>query len=566
MEVNEKSLVLSVKAYPKKGYLKFRPSLNADYYHLELRDGNDALIKIFSLSKYSHYQNGYIDVEIPGLKENTDYIVRVISGNSVSAASVASNPVSFRTTAYADSVRPTGLLSMEIKNPVISNDAIIPSTLTYLAKSLVASNQNPDIKVLVTCNEDGTCKVDVSKTDQPALESFVSITVVANGMTTYTIPDLKGISLDTALAVRSNVPVLSQNADGIVAKMNNSFIISPSWLYRLDNDGTFTEVKKFNADRSSDNANEFTYSSLSGLSDGDFLVALSKPRTGFSKSEYSRFSNVLRVQKPVDAIIDSLTDSSITISFTSDPSYVSYDAKLTANDGTVTFPIFDGLLVKDGRTYLTYQGLQTGFGYELEVTVGIDGGKQKTFTKDFQTESFEGTYYYKDGNFIFAVDVSKPDNPGSKYPYYFKVNALDSSYDGTVIRTAPMVDDSIGEAFSLQNSYDANDYPYQKAYRWNSDKWNTLGLNPDSWSFGSTVTEKNKLVSITSSNAMGMAVQTYTAFDFRLSKDGRKQLIFTNRGYGSSAATVNMGLRTNPLWEEQGLESKFQFALTEGGI
>lgn len=65
---------------------------------------------------------------------------------------------------------------------------------------------------------------------------------------------------------------------------------------------------------------------------------------------------------------------------------------------------------------------------------------------------------------------------------------------------------------------------------------------------------------------MGMAVQTYTAFDFRLSKDGRKQLIFTNRGYGSSAATVNMGLRTNPLWEEQGLESKFQFALTEGGI
>jgi len=236
--------------------------LNADYYHLELRDGNDALIKIFSLSKYSHYQNGYIDVEIPGLKENTDYIVRVISGNSVSAASVASNPVSFRTTAYADSVRPTGLLSMEIKNPVISNDAIIPSTLTYLAKSLVASNQNPDIKVLVTCNEDGTCKVDVSKTDQPALESFVSITVVANGMTTYTIPDLKGISLDTALAVWSNVPVLSQNADGIVAKMNNSFIISPSWLYRLDNDGTFTEVKKFNADRSSDNANEFTYSSL----------------------------------------------------------------------------------------------------------------------------------------------------------------------------------------------------------------------------------------------------------------------------------------------------------------
>ena len=130
-------------------------------------------------------------------------------------------------------------------------------------------------------------------------------------------------------------------------------------------------------------------------------------------------------------------------------------------------------------------------------------------------------------------------------------------------RVSPLVDESVGESFTKNNIYSDTNYPYQASYRWNSKKWNTMDVSPVSWAFDTTVIDGNKVSSIISSVAMGMNVQTYTSFGFRILADGTKQVIFTNKGYGQAASTVNLGLRKNSYYEAQELASAFEYALTE---
>lgn len=90
-----------------------------------------------------------------------------------------------------------------------------------------------------------------------------------------------------------------------------------------------------------------------------------------------------------------------------------------------------------------------------------------------------------------------------------------------------------------------------------------MDVSPVSWSFDTTVIDGNKVSSIISSVAMGMNVQTYTSFGFRILADGTKQVIFTNKGYGQAASTVNLGLRKNSYYQSQDLSSEYEYALTE---
>ena len=559
--VKENSVILSVNPNETKANLSILPSLNTDYYTVLLKDENDNLLKTFYLNKYSHYVDGVVSFVIPSLKENTNYKVEVVSFNSSSETGIVSSTKAFKTTEFPENSKKCYLQSISNSSLLAVYDVLLPSSITFKADKVDIVNLNPNISLTQRDNGDCSITINLFSNGQAASASYVPISVVLNEREEYIIPNLKQINYDSALSLLSDKPTLSQEDDSIVVNMNTSYLISPSFLYKVTKEGTFELIKKFNGNGG---AKIFSLADFPSLNDNDEVFVFSNNYIGLGKGyKYSHFSEVLKINTNLEGRVESLNDKEIVISFPYNSYYEYYDAKLKSNlDLEAKFVIYDKLEVKGDRVYLTFSGLKTGLNYTLEIKVGMTDGTTKRLYKEFQTETFVGTYYYIDGSFIFALEVEKaPDN--SKYPYYIYISPLDSSFDGVRHRVSPLVDESLGESFTKNNNYSDTLYPYQEAYRWNSKKWNTMDVSPVSWAFDTTTIDGNKVSSIISSVAMGMNVQTYTSFSFRILSDGTKQVIFTNKGYGQASSTVNLGLRKNSYYQSQDLSSEYEYALTE---
>ena len=90
-------------------------------------------------------------------------------------------------------------------------------------------------------------------------------------------------------------------------------MISPSTLYKVTKEGTFELIKKFNGNGS---AKTFALADYPSLKDGDEVFVFSKNYTGSSTGyKYSPFSQVLKINKGLEATIETLSDKKIVISF-----------------------------------------------------------------------------------------------------------------------------------------------------------------------------------------------------------------------------------------------------------
>lgn len=438
-QVKEKSVILSVNPKETKAIISFIPSLNTDYYTVLLKDDSDNLLRTFYLNKYSNYSNGIVTVELPALKENTNYKVEVVSFNSSSTAGVVSSAKEFKTTEYTKDSKACHLIGLDNSSLLSSYEVLLPSAISYVASKVDVVNLNPDISLTKKDTGDGIITINLFSNGQATAASYVPIIVVLNQMEEYTIPDLKQIGYDPTLSLLSDKPTLSQEGDTLIIDMKTPYLISPSTLYKVTKDGTFELIKKFNG---SGSAKTFALADYPSLKDGDEVFVFSKNYTGSSTGyKYSPVSQVLKINKGLEASIEALTDKEIVISFPYNASFTYYDARLKSNmDAEAKSVIYDKLEVKNKRVYLTFLGLNTGLNYTLDINVGLSDGNVKSLHKEFQTESFVGTYYYMDGSFVFAVEVEKaPGN--SKYPYYIYINSVDSSFDGIRHRVSPLVDE-----------------------------------------------------------------------------------------------------------------------------
>ena len=164
----------------------------------------------------------------------------------------------------------------------------------------------------------------------------------------------------------------------------------------------------------------------------------------------------------------------------------------------------------------------------------------------------------------FWVDVK--ESPEGDYPYYITISETDPAYDGNKYQVMPLIDDTLPSYAPIEGNikYSDTSKEFMKAYRWNAKKWNKTTMSPSEWRPESTEIVGDSVTSIVYSKAMGMNLYTKTQFSFRY-VDGKKELVFTNKGEGANAGFVNMGLFTNKN-PSPGLD-KYSFVLTriEGG-
>ncbi|MGN1163745.1 MAG: hypothetical protein ACI4S4_02945, partial [Candidatus Ornithospirochaeta sp.] len=217
------------------------------------------------------------------------------------------------------------------------------------------------------------------------------------------------------------------------------------------------------------------------------------------------------------------------------------------------------------RSSITLTGLAGSTKYSVSVKAIFPDGNVSEYRETMETESFAGTYIwygYPSDTIRSAFSVKVEEAPDdSIYPYYIYVSEEDPMYDGVGHRIMPLIDevDPDYEPITSPVKYNSQDKGYMKAYRWNAKKWNKTNMSPSEWKPERTVTEGNSVTSYVYSKAMGMSLSTKTSFTFQ-EIGGKKSLVFTNKGDGTKADFVNIGLFTNKE-PSPGLD-KYSFVLS----
>jgi hypothetical protein len=218
------------------------------------------------------------------------------------------------------------------------------------------------------------------------------------------------------------------------------------------------------------------------------------------------------------------------------------------------------LMKSDDKTVFTFDDIQKDTTYYFLIEGTLKNGKKFILNNgiiEATSKSFEGKYEWSsktkgDKTFSFVVDVkNNPNFPqNSIFPYYISINEEDSQWDGSSHRIMPLIDSKELSKDFIDLNYDSN---FARAYKWNEKKWNTTEMHPSGWKVsGISTDEKIKLgiySTIVTSKTAFFDVQTLTKFQLR-EKNGMQELIFVNKGYGTYAQLVDVGVFVNPSPEE----------------
>jgi hypothetical protein len=290
----------------------------------------------------------------------------------------------------------------------------------------------------------------------------------------------------------------------------------------------------------------------------------------------SRLSDTVQVASALKISTDS-TPNSIAVSWPDLGDDIRYTITVSDADGVTKQLSADDLSIENGIASLVYGGngspLVSRSEYAFAVVAATPANVRFSGNAKATTGSWAGEYRWvnpKDSsggraNFSVTVEVV-PLSAGSSYPYYVRVNSKDAAYvAGGDYRILPLIDPAVETVPDGYIPYGTDTTPFEKAYIWNNQKWNTLGIAPDSWRIKTSPTvddmKKNIYTTLVNTKAMGMTLETTTTFQFRM-YDGKPQLLFTNKGTGVGAGFVNMGLYQNPEPLTAAGEGKYTFALS----
>ncbi len=363
------------------------------------------------------------------------------------------------------------------------------------------------------------------------------------------------------------VPAYSINASIELSTTDNAFVIN-----NLPQDTTkVTLYKRLNSDMTSESivvkdgidissSKEIPFSSvLKSLEHGFFYVA--------TENEISNIVNITAPLMPISQVKENYKSAIIEFDF---------DEAVNTNELLFNVSITSGtnsrITVEIEGNKVIISGLDSNTQYTgLQLNVANNQYNINSCTiEDFTTKSFAGENGEKNyewvekstshqiTNFRIVVKESESESAFPYYVYYSKDDAAikGTDYENYDLRIMPLFDTAIqGETLPTEDApidYGNNTSLQNLAYKANSEKWNSSGIDPISWYIGNADSDLNKdiVTTETISNAPVVGrTPTETTFSFMEYKDENGEykpvIKFKNIITGPTSSLGNMFLNKN---------------------
>ncbi len=573
--------------------IEWQAVLGATSYQVEVYAGSTATgtpVKtitrtVQNLIDAGSYSNGYFTYAVKELEGLTKYALAVVAKSS-SATSVASAAVTFTTKdpyEVPPEIAPNAFISSFTDTTATVEVTPVSGITTYVlycAPIPTAGGVDTSSSYKVLTNI--TANTSYTFTNLNAgTNYFINVFVAIGGETDALVPvtctrlelirDTSGIATTLTGVPTVVVSAFTTSTVSLEVTTNGSSIGGAYHCVLLRKDspnGAYQAVgsKAMAASTSS----TVTLVDNLGLSSGKtyYYSACNILDTG---TERSVLAPLVQAQTAI-AFACTATPNSLTFSWEDGYVDASYDMKLSSASLSS-----DDLVVEGTRKSITIGGnenpLVADTDYTFDMTVTMPDGIQYLGSFACKTASWAGTYRWDNPDVTsgkrsnFAVKVSKNADYGpskSVYPYYAFVAASDSDYVSNY-RIMPLIDPySDTTAPTGYIPYSSDTQSYEKAYRWNEQKWNTTSMTPSKWKVGTAPTAdamlQNSYVVVMNTIAMGMTLETTTSFTYKMI-DGQQYLLFSNKGTGTKAGFVNLGLYKNPSPNTALGEDSYTYAL-----
>ena len=250
----------------------------------------------------------------------------------------------------------------------------------------------------------------------------------------------------------------------------------------------------------------------------------------------------------------------------------------------ITFPVAEDVSAKlaeentdkkfsisGSKATIELSGLESLTEYNTSITLSSDNNSIISVPLSFRTASFAGYYEFYDPNpgknemDKFSVVVKENPNASSdKCKYYVYSNEGSIQY-----RIMPLVDAAVDKDVPAEILY-KGDNDYQKAYRWNNEKWNSLAniISPTKWSVDSFDISSPDCFKTLITSFAGLSTTTTTIFTFEEDASMTPSIIFFNKITDKLGSNFNSALMKNGMWEEQGFteeDGPYTFRLSYKG-
>lgn len=588
--------------------LEWQPVFGATSYQITVKklvDGAEPVVvssinrSVDWLVANNSYIDGHFSYNIKSLDGKTKYEANVVAKRDATV-SVASNVVSFETKdpyESAPDIKPDAYVQEVTANTITVAWRTIPGITKYvLTLSVKNSSTTVPIKDTVTTTGDSDTyeftglneNLDYTVWIQAAVE--VPSTGELDVSIVYTELDITRDTGGTKVDATMPVPVFTQDKPEVtpqsiiltVQPNPNATSSDANYVMLLRKDtlnGEFSPVAwepmpagtgtvKLEDRHDVKPGSVYYYTVCNVKANGTGTSATVEAR--------SKLSETIQVASALKLTATS-TPNSITLSWSDMGDDIKYTIAVTDSEGVIQQLSQDDITTENGTCTLVYGSnsspLLSKSEYTFSVLAATPANVQFSGTVSATTGSWAGAYRWvnpklttgKRANFYVTVE-EVPAPEGSSYPYYVRVNAKDAAYvTGGDYRIMPLIDPAVDtdvpDDFIL---YTSDTTSYEKAYIWNEQKWNTLGMHPTSWKIKTAPTvedmKKNIYTTLVNTKAFGQTLETTTTFQFRM-YEGKPQILFTNKGTGSGANLVNLGLYKNPQPNTSMDEDDYTFAL-----
>ena len=518
---------VSIEPYAKSAEVSFLPVFGASRYSVIYAKAGSGEEMSVNVNTSSDFDNGVFRKTLYALSAQTEYEIKVLADDEV-----LQGPGTFTTLSETDSP------------PEYAPTAYLVSRTEGSALIHVAYDSRYRYEAVLQDSSGMIRNIDVTGSD-------LEISSLAED-SAYTLTLRHGWAEgeNTAIssyAVKISVPAYNDSYGKIsVNESDGTFSVGnpdDTYAYYLIRRGESTPVGII------DNPSSFRMpdDKLTALSYDTYYIAAAD-----ENGQLAGISDFFAYLAPVTPSVISSDPQSLVIGWDEGNESSSVIYQISMTDASIAVP---EVTRESGKAVLALANLQSKTEYTVTITAVLANGMKSTCTCTYKTDSFAGRYRWLCSDpgakvSSFAVEVKDAEDvlqgKDSHFKYYIYVDSIDPSYTEAGMRVCPLIDESSGEsAPSSFIPYSSTSQPYMRAYRWNESKWNTTSIKPSSWKPSSTNTEGDKVISYVDSKAFVGTVSTMTVFEFDVT-DGAPVLVFTNQGYGSKAAFVNMGLFQNP--------------------
>ena len=184
-------------------------------------------------------------------------------------------------------------------------------------------------------------------------------------------------------------------------------------------------------------------------------------------------------------------------------------------------------IIRVQKTNLHLTDLEDYRSYQVIVAARKTGNIDvAAFRSEFTTSGWEGAYRW--------INTTNKDNDGKCRQLDFFVIHQDGSYtiygmyQEDYHRLCPLVDTQL---IGIEIPYEGSS-AHQRAYRANSEVFNTTSFTPKSWKVTEYMVEDKQIRTKVQTKVGALSFTTTSVYSFGVNEDGKRQLIFDTKGTG----------------------------------